>query len=361
MCCLELEATHNYSRVMEPKDYSSAITIPEGHFTTSYSCVFKNEHYCSFSSRRHDSLTVMGLPDSSGNVVQKMYYSAWGQPGYETSGGNLAKGSVFDFGYTGMFVEPYTGMLHTHFRDYDWKTHRWDREDPAGYQDGLNLYGAYFDVNGVDPDGLSADGLSTNALTEMEKQVIHSRVVQEFLKTYGTVDNLEGMINASVNSEIKIIEQGSNSSRILLKGSDGLKGIVERNGVKLIKSPIEMMDDILWKELKTSQEILSKNKLYPVVKKVESFISNVAQKSIIVENAAVKGALAIGTDKLVKASAIRLSIKIGIRVVPIVGTLYTIGDTVYFIYEISMEDAYDTSPGARWRMKEFYVMRHKHG
>jgi hypothetical protein len=47
-------------------------------------------------------------------------------------------------------------MYHTHYRDYDWRTHRWDREDPAGYVDGLNLYAAYFDVNGVDPDGLSA-------------------------------------------------------------------------------------------------------------------------------------------------------------------------------------------------------------
>jgi RHS repeat-associated protein len=98
--------------------------------------------------------TVVGLADSSGNVTQKMVYSAWGQPGYMTSSGNLAKGSVFEFGYTGMFVEPYTGMLHTHFRDYDWRTHRWDREDPAGYVDGLNLYGAYFDVNGVDATGL---------------------------------------------------------------------------------------------------------------------------------------------------------------------------------------------------------------
>ena len=32
----------------------------------------------------------------------------------------------------------------------------WYREDPAGYVDGLNLYAAYFDVNGVDPDGLSS-------------------------------------------------------------------------------------------------------------------------------------------------------------------------------------------------------------
>ena len=64
----------------------------------------------------------------------------------------------FDFGYTGMFIEPYTGFYHTHYRDYDWRTHRWDREDSAGYVDGLNLYSAYFDVNGTDPTGLAAGG-----------------------------------------------------------------------------------------------------------------------------------------------------------------------------------------------------------
>ena len=39
--------------------------------------------------------------------------------------------------------------------DYDWRTHRWDRENPMGYVDGLNLYGAYFDVNGVDVHGMN--------------------------------------------------------------------------------------------------------------------------------------------------------------------------------------------------------------
>jgi hypothetical protein len=28
----------------------------------------------------------------------------------------------FSFGYTGIFVEPYTGLHHTHYRDYDWRT-----------------------------------------------------------------------------------------------------------------------------------------------------------------------------------------------------------------------------------------------
>ncbi len=37
-----------------------------------------------------------------------------------------------------MYKDPFTGRYHTHFRDYDPLTSRWNMEDPAGYADGLN-------------------------------------------------------------------------------------------------------------------------------------------------------------------------------------------------------------------------------
>lgn len=55
--------------------------------------------------------------------------------------------------FIGMYKDPFTGRYHTHFRDYDPVTNRWLSEDPAGYMDGLNLYGAYMGVNGRDPLG----------------------------------------------------------------------------------------------------------------------------------------------------------------------------------------------------------------
>ena len=47
------------------------------------------------------------------------------------------------FGWTGMYKDPFTGLYHTHYRDYDPIHNRWLSEDPAGYMDGLNLYVAY--------------------------------------------------------------------------------------------------------------------------------------------------------------------------------------------------------------------------
>jgi RHS repeat-associated protein len=98
--------------------------------------------------------SVMGQV-KDGQVVSKIKYSALGQRYVESQ--SFEDVSLPKFSYTGFYVEPYTGLQHTHYRDYDWRTHRWDREDPAGYVDGLNLYAAYFDVNGVDATGLSLE------------------------------------------------------------------------------------------------------------------------------------------------------------------------------------------------------------
>ena len=49
-----------------------------------------------------------------------------------------------------MLHDEYTGRYHTQYREYDPVHARWLSEDPAGYQDGLNLYAAYMDIMGVD-------------------------------------------------------------------------------------------------------------------------------------------------------------------------------------------------------------------
>jgi hypothetical protein len=54
-----------------------------------------------------------------------------------------------------MYKDPFTGLYHTHYRDYDPIHNRWLSEDPAGYMDGLNLYVAYMGMDGRDPLGLN--------------------------------------------------------------------------------------------------------------------------------------------------------------------------------------------------------------
>ncbi|MCC6579882.1 MAG: RES domain-containing protein [Phycisphaeraceae bacterium] len=109
--------------------------------------------------------SLMGVADASGAVLERIHYNSTGlakvydannQPVLrpDGTGQNLGHSQYIPFGYTGMYREPFTGCLHTHFRDYDAVHRIWLSEDPAGYADGLNLNRAYFDVNGVDPLGL---------------------------------------------------------------------------------------------------------------------------------------------------------------------------------------------------------------
>ena len=49
--------------------------------------------------------------------------------------------------------EFYSQTIYTTRKESNLSTFRYEY-DPAGYMDGLNLYAAYFGVNGVDPDGL---------------------------------------------------------------------------------------------------------------------------------------------------------------------------------------------------------------
>ena len=59
-----------------------------------------------------DRGTLMGVTNKNGNYLEKLKYNI-------------------------------TGLCHTHFRDYDPAHNRWLGPVPAGYKDGLNLYGAY--------------------------------------------------------------------------------------------------------------------------------------------------------------------------------------------------------------------------
>ncbi len=112
-----------------------------------------------------DRGTLMGAANTSGTVIEKLYYNATGLcKSYDGSdaenlrdggsGPNIGKSEYIPFGWLGMYHDPFTGKYHTHYREYDPVHERWLNEDPAGYNDGLNLYAAYMGVNGVDPLGL---------------------------------------------------------------------------------------------------------------------------------------------------------------------------------------------------------------
>jgi len=104
---------------------------------------------------------VTGLVDTSGNVLQRFMYGAYGtmtvlDANYNTT----TDGYNWQIGFQGGMTDPVTGLVHFDARDYNPATGRWMEQDPTGaaYVDGASLYQA-FDSNSaahVDPFGLAS-------------------------------------------------------------------------------------------------------------------------------------------------------------------------------------------------------------
>jgi RHS repeat-associated protein len=88
---------------------------------------------------------------STGAIVQRMEYDAWGNVTQDTNPG------FQPFGYAGGLYDPQTKLVYFSNRDYDPEVGRWLSKDPAGFASGdLNLY-AYVlgdPINLVDHNGL---------------------------------------------------------------------------------------------------------------------------------------------------------------------------------------------------------------
>jgi len=88
---------------------------------------------------------------TSGAVVQRLDYDAWGRITYDSNPGWQP------FGFAGGLYDPQTGLVRFGARDYDPETGRWTAKDPIGFGGGSGLlyeYCANDPVNALDPTGL---------------------------------------------------------------------------------------------------------------------------------------------------------------------------------------------------------------
>lgn len=97
------------------------------------------------------------ITDSSGNVVERYSYDAYGKQGITSGlGALLARSSVnFDRGFTGYIKDDETGLYYARARMYSPWMGRFVNRDPAGYVDGASLYNGYFAPNHNDWSGTS--------------------------------------------------------------------------------------------------------------------------------------------------------------------------------------------------------------
>ena len=142
-----------------------------------------------------DRGTLMGIAKPDGTIVEKLYYNATGlckAVNQETSQ-TYTMSQYAPFGWTGLYLDDYTGKYHAHHRDYSPIHNRWLSEDPAGYADGMNLYAAYMGVNGRDPSGLNVwDDISDWWSERWEKTKALGNLQQNIITSLGDKGYLEG-------------------------------------------------------------------------------------------------------------------------------------------------------------------------
>jgi len=99
--------------------------------------------------------SVAAMTDSTGAVVERYRYDAYGKRTVTNAGGTPIATSTIGqaHGFTGCYLDGETGLYYVRTRMYHPSMGRFISRDLAGYIEGLGLYSGYFVPNGVDPYG----------------------------------------------------------------------------------------------------------------------------------------------------------------------------------------------------------------
>ena len=105
---------------------------------------------------RNQQYSITALTDSSGNIVERYRYDAYGNTVILSPTGEvLDQSSVGNvFMYTGRYNHPEIGLMYFRARYYSPQLGQFISRDPLGYVDGMSQYRAYFVPGGMDPFGL---------------------------------------------------------------------------------------------------------------------------------------------------------------------------------------------------------------
>ena len=98
---------------------------------------------------------MTALTDTSGNVVERYAYTAYGKTTILDGAGAQIATSAYNnpYTFTGRRFDSETGLFYFRARYYDAELGRFIGRDLLGYVDGMSLYAGYFVSGSVDPEG----------------------------------------------------------------------------------------------------------------------------------------------------------------------------------------------------------------
>jgi RHS repeat-associated protein len=104
---------------------------------------------------RTQQYSITAITSSTGAVVERYAYSAYGAPTIANASGTVLTASAYNnrYTYTGREWDNDIQQYHYRARMYDASLGRFCSRDPIGYVDGYCLYRAYWGLRGLDPFG----------------------------------------------------------------------------------------------------------------------------------------------------------------------------------------------------------------
>ena len=107
------------------------------------------------TNHRTQQYSIVAISNASGSVVERVAYTAYGQPTFTNASGSALSSSAkaTRYTYTGREWDSALELHHFRARWMSGVSGRFVGRDPNGYEDGGNLYSNYFGENNADPFG----------------------------------------------------------------------------------------------------------------------------------------------------------------------------------------------------------------
>ena len=114
---------------------------------------------------RNQQYSIVGLSDAAGTLVERYAYTAYGELTILAPDRTPRATSSFEnrYTYTAREWDPTLRLYYFRARWLEPKAGRFIGRDPLGYVDGMGLYGAYFNLDHVDPYGTEKVTIIFNA------------------------------------------------------------------------------------------------------------------------------------------------------------------------------------------------------